>query len=1038
MAVAMGGADTQCALLGAGAVAAGDACAVVGTTAPLQAVFASDVRDAAGGLWSGRHVVPERFVLESNAGAMGESLEWIARVLNPDSAEPVGQLLGEARDAPVGSRGMLSGIGVELMNARQPGIPVGHVAAAPMALAGEGFPRAHFSRSVVEGLACGLRANLEQITQARPIPELRFMLAGGLSRSDSFAQRLADVLQQPVRLAATPETTALGAALCAATGAGAFSGLVDAARALAPPRAEVAPDPEAREAHESLWQAWSGWREARQPADAQAAGRAAPFLLATPDASDAAAATRKTRMLVSASMDASGLERLAELGEVEYASFREAMRLLTGNTLVDALGDREVFITEVDIVDAAVLARLPALRVVAACRGDAVNVDIDACTSFGIPVLNAPGRNAEAVADLTLAFALMLARKLAPATAFLHGPDVAAGDMAKMGQAFSAFQGHELWRKSVGLVGLGAVGRKVAARLQPFGARVLVADPFVDSEQAARVGATLVPLELLLQQSDFVSLHAAVTDDTRGLLGAAELARMKPGAFLINTARAALVDETALLAVLESGALGGAALDAFALEPPGPDHPLLAHEGVIATPHVGGNTVEVAAHQGEIIAADLERMLRGERPHHVRNPETLEGFSWEQPRPTPSPAELEALRAKPGPAVSDLQRDQQAPATGPVADAHPAPTLVPQADPGAVDAARRGMTRVLECFVARVREDEGIRSFAATRDVTLAFHLIDVDLKFYIRLSSHVEAAVGEPASTAGVQLRMPARILDGMLLGTLNPMQAAMAGDISFSGDAAKAMTIQELQDDLQRVYHAGRDEAGDPGSLELDARPSPPTPVGDDELREQVCAAVRELYEMQVVTATGGNVSVRIPDRDELWITPSQLFKGDLSPDVLVRVDLDAQPVDPGARSPSSESAMHCAVLTARPDANAVVHAHAPHATTLANAGLPFTPISTEAAFFGNIPRVPFLMPGTGELSKAVAEAMREEWACLMVNHGLVVAGRTLRRACDMVEIIERSAQLILGCRAVGVEPPALPADVVKQLRAMGDLIA
>jgi autoinducer 2 (AI-2) kinase len=133
-----------------------------------------------------------------------------------------------------------------------------------------------------------------------------------------------------------------------------------------------------------------------------------------------------------------------------------------------------------------------------------------------------------------------------------------------------------------------------------------------------------------------------------------------------------------------------------------------------------------------------------------------------------------------------------------------------------------------------------------------------------------------------------------------------------------------------------------------------------------------------------------------------------------------------------------MHCAILRAKPDAQAVVHAHAPHATILANAGLPFTPISTEAAFFGEIPRVPFLMPGTRELADAVAYAMGEGWAVLMQNHGLLVAGRSLRRAADMVEIVERSAQIILGCHAVGREPPRLPDEVVAELRRMGDLVA
>jgi ribulose-5-phosphate 4-epimerase/fuculose-1-phosphate aldolase len=122
-----------------------------------------------------------------------------------------------------------------------------------------------------------------------------------------------------------------------------------------------------------------------------------------------------------------------------------------------------------------------------------------------------------------------------------------------------------------------------------------------------------------------------------------------------------------------------------------------------------------------------------------------------------------------------------------------------------------------------------------------------------------------------------------------------------------------------------------------------------------------------------------------------------------------------------------MHTRILATKPQANAVIHAHAPNATILANCGLPFLPISTEAAFFGNIPRVPFLMPGTPELAEAVAAAMEDEWAVLMINHGIIVAGRTLRRAADMVEIIERSAEVILGCYAVGKEPPVLPADAV-----------
>jgi autoinducer 2 (AI-2) kinase len=556
-----------------------------------------------------------------------------------------------------------------------------------------------------------------------------------------------------------------------------------------------------------------------------------------------------------------------------------------------------------------------------------------------------------------------------------------------------------------------------------------------------------VGFDELLARSDFVSLHCAVSEETRGLIGAAELARMKPGACLVNTARAALVDEAALGDALARGHLAGAALDVFAVEPPGADHPLLALENVVATPHVGGNTAEVAGHQGRIVAADLERLLRGERPRFVLDPAALEGFDWHAPRRQPDAEALARLARRSAPVVSDLQRATgEAPGRG-VSDARAStsadtpPASADSSAPSAPAGVRAQMERILRGFAQRIPADPELRAFAPGREVTLHFRCRDLDLELHFGFRAGAPfAALGPPPAPAEVQLRLAADVLDGMFTGRVNAMQAAMDGRLSFTGDAAKAMTLQHIQGALARCWRAARDEVGDPGDLTQLGAPArrEPEPAPDDALRAELVRVVSELYAQQLITATGGNVSARIPGRPELWITPSQLFKGDLRPEILVRIDLDGRPLDPDSRSPSSESLMHCAILRAKPDAQAVVHAHAPHATILANAGLAFAPISTEAAFFGDIPRVPFLMPGTRELADAVAEAMGGGWAVLMQNHGLLVAGRSLRRAADMVEIIERSAQIILGCHAVGREPPRLPDAVVAELRRMGDLVA
>lgn len=207
--------------------------------------------------------------------------------------------------------------------------------------------------------------------------------------------------------------------------------------------------------------------------------------------------------------------------------------------------------------------------------------------------------------------------------------------------------------------------------------------------------------------------------------------------------------------------------------------------------------------------------------------------------------------------------------------------------------------------------------------------------------------------------------------------------------------------------------------------------------ETLNEVISVNNELFHIGLITSTGGNISARIPGREnEIWITPSGIYKGSLLPELLTLIDIDGE-VLAGDFPASSERLMHCAILNERPEIGAVIHTHAPQAANLVLAELPFLPISTEAASIGDIPRIPFFMPGTPELGKAVVEALGKGVAVFMQNHGLVVAGRNLRQAADYTQIIEQTAEKILTCYALGKEPPVLPKDVVEDIRGSNELV-
>ncbi len=253
----------------------------------------------------------------------------------------------------------------------------------------------------------------------------------------------------------------------------------------------------------------------------------------------------------------------------------------------------------------AFLDRLPDLRVVAVHGAGVDQVDVEACTERGVLVTNAPGANADAVAELAIGLMLSLARRI---------PESAGRVRTERVWGEARHTGSELKGKTLGLVGLGQIGIRVTRIARALGMKVSAHDPGLSSKEVRARFARPMSLDALLATADFVSLHAPHVPATHHLIGRRALFKMKKGAFLINTARGKLVDETALARALASGRLGGAALDVLEGEPPGPASPIFDAPNVILTPHMAGSTDECLAAIARIAAEDIARVLRGRRP----------------------------------------------------------------------------------------------------------------------------------------------------------------------------------------------------------------------------------------------------------------------------------------------------------------------------------------------------------------------------------------------------------------------------------------
>jgi D-3-phosphoglycerate dehydrogenase len=232
------------------------------------------------------------------------------------------------------------------------------------------------------------------------------------------------------------------------------------------------------------------------------------------------------------------------------------------------------------------------------------NVDLAAATARKIVVTNTPGANAVSVAELAMGLILALARQIPEAV-----------EAVQLGK-WPRFAGLSLEGKTIGILGLGAIGKQLARRLKGFDCRLLVHDPFVEAAAASALGVELTSMDDVLAQSDFLSLHMPLMPETRGVVNDEFLGKMKPGAFLINTARGEVIDEGALLRALQSGHLKGAGLDTFAKEPPDPESPLLKLPQVLATPHLGAMTDGATSNMGWMALQDCLAVLNNEEPAH--------------------------------------------------------------------------------------------------------------------------------------------------------------------------------------------------------------------------------------------------------------------------------------------------------------------------------------------------------------------------------------------------------------------------------------
>lgn len=329
------------------------------------------------------------------------------------------------------------------------------------------------------------------------------------------------------------------------------------------------------------------------------------------------------KALVTASLSPEVLRELKNLMEVKYEPWVQSREIyFNANELAEKLEGVDIFITETDDVKKEEFYELTNIKLLISCRGDPFNVNLTAATKKGLPVLNTPSRNVDAVADLTVCYILMLARKIQQVDRILHSEDFEIIDFENWVDYFEKFRGTELGGKTVGIVGFGQIGTRLAKRLKPFGVKYLIYDPYIPKAIANEYGDK-VDIDFLVRNSDFITIHATATDENDNLINETRINSMKKTAYLINTAKGSLVDYEALEKALEEKKIAGAALDVFPLEPIDEDNEFLKFPNTIISPHIGGDTKEVIERQSQMLLEDIKLWLNNKIPRNIMNPEVL-------------------------------------------------------------------------------------------------------------------------------------------------------------------------------------------------------------------------------------------------------------------------------------------------------------------------------------------------------------------------------------------------------------------------------